>query len=278
MLGLLVTLLPTLFQTVFTTGVNLTLPNFPSNPVGILTNLFTFGLYKLAIDQVDGKEKQIRTMFFSFQKAFIRNALILSLLFWLISELFAVFPTLIQQYGKELIGQSATMSTSETGIRTLLITNEEGYMQGELLFGGGALLSLAFTFLNMVLFFPIQYRFVLHPEESVLKQLINGIALGKKNWAGILFYRFTVGLPLGLLFLVYYSCTLFLVQLAVFVIVAFLAALYVYAPYMILADAALAKHLFELESKGERMPFTRAKRKGARHVSASEPVHRDPGS
>lgn len=241
LLGLLITMAPSLVQSMITTGASITIPPYFGNPAGIFSGLLTIGLCKVAMDQVGGGEKQLKDLFFFLKDGLLGKALALSVILWVVNTAFTVLPGLLEQYGGALM--AASMANE-------LISDQAAFVQGELFYGLGGLLNLACGFISMVLLFPIQYRFALHPEQPLMDQLAEGVALGWKNFWGVFGYRFVVGLPIGLLMMAYLGCTMFLPQYALLVIAVFIFVVCFYLPYVVLAEAALAKRLFALEEKG----------------------------
>lgn len=242
LLGLIITLLPIMVQNMLVNLSGITIPVFLGSPFGIFSNLLTIGLCKIAMDQVAGSKKTLRDMFFFLKKGLLGKALMLSVVLWVVNTAFTVLPSLLQQNGNSLMAAS---------LANAMVTDQGTFVQGELFYGLGGLLNLACGFISMVILFPIQYRFVLHPEEPLMDQLAEGVALGWKNFRGVFGYRFMLSLPMGVLFMAYYGCTIFLTQYALFVVVAFVAAFCFYQPFVILAEAALAKRLFVMEEKGK---------------------------
>lgn len=262
LIALFITLIPSMAQNLVLTGGGVTIPAFFGNPFLILTNLLTFGLCKIALGQVEGEEKRFGGLFFFLKDGLFGKALILSLVLWLVNTAFTVLPNLLQQYGVDMMAQAATLETLESGIQNIVVNDQTLYAQGNIFNSLGMLLNLACGFMGAVLLFPIQYRFALRPKEPVMDQLAEGVALGWKYFWRVLGYRFLVNLPMGILFVAYVSTTIFTTQLTLFIMVSVAVLYCYYQPYVVLAEAALAKKLFTIEETAPKSWDTGRRLKG----------------
>lgn len=247
LIALFITFIPNMAQNLILSGGGITIPAFLGNPFLILTNLLTIGLCKIALEQVDGEQKHFGNLFFFMRDGLFGKALVLSLVLWAVNTAFTVLPNLLQQYGVGMMSQAATLELLASGAQNIVVNDQALYAQGNIFNALGMLLSLACGFIGAVLLFPIQYRFVLHPKEPIMDQLAEGVNLGWKHFWRVLGYRFLVNLPIGILLVAYFSTTILTTQLTLF-ITASVAVLYCYyQPYVVLAEAALAKKLFSIE-------------------------------
>lgn len=262
LLALLITMVPMILQSLLTAALNISLPLYVGNPFLVFTNLLTIGLCKIAMAQVGDGKKSLKDMFFFLKDGVFGKALILSVLLWIVNTAFSVLPGLLEQYGIGMMAQGAIVKTGADGLQKLMVSDQGLYAQGEIFKGLGMLFSLASSFISTVIFFPIQYRFALRPEEPLMDQLAEGVAIGWKNLWGVFGFLFIVSIPYGFAQAVFGVCPIFFPEYALFVVTAYVIFLCIYLPYKILAEAALAKRLFVMEEKGQIVQDTGRRLRG----------------
>ncbi len=229
-------------------------------------SVLMFGFIKAISNLAAGGEKTFEGFFFYANRELIGKALLLALVLRVTSAALTAIPGMISQYGMTL---AKPVGYEEIGLDTSLPIYGEDYTLGSSLISLGALLSLGVGILLIIFLFSVQYRFVFHPEDGVSVQLKESLKLGKENFGKIVAMHFWLLLPvagfaivwalfIGICLTASYVPALSIIS-SVILIIVFLLAFFLYAPYMEIARLLLAEDIMGLLPKKQK----KAKRKKA---------------
>lgn len=219
LLAVVLSNLPSFFCSQILPRVGFEVPRPLNWIVSLFCALLGLGVIKIALEQMAGKEKTLLSLFFSFQRGVLLNALLITVLLNLFSIL----------------------------INTVTV-----------LFGTtGMVISLnAAVVLGLVLF-PVRYYFVLNPNRPLYGCLKKGLSLGF-HWCGDVFvFHFWLYGPILLGYILFVVLTvlsrgsLAIIFILFIVAVIGITVLFRYLPYVTLAQAMFAMELIQDEERIE---------------------------
>lgn len=228
-------------------------PDYLAWLVRLLSEMLSFGLVFMALEQAAGKKHRFRLVFTGFQRKWLGKTLLMAVFFCLISFLLSISPDRMVLQGNELITGATVM---ENGL-IVGITDKTAYLEGLRLLQGGNILSLLFSLLTGLLFFPLPYLLFLRPDHGNAALFRQGLPIGFRSAASVFVFRFWLMLPIiGAFFGCMVLAGVFMAMnssfLPLFSVVLMAVTGAWYLPCILLAEARYAVAL--LEENGAVLP------------------------